>query len=114
VRPDHHAGTTWAPVGRTPVVVGTGARLSVNMISAVSSQGKIHFWFLEGSTGSAAFVDYLAKLLHDIPGKIFLIVDSHSAHTAKATGGYVASTGGRLTLFFLPPYSPELNPDEWV
>ena len=53
-------------------------------------------------------------MLHDIPGKIFLIVDRHSAHTAAETKQYVASTEGRLRLFYLPPYSPELNPDEWV
>lgn len=114
VRTDYHSGTTWAPVGRTPVVAGTGARLSVNMISAVSAQGKMHFTFLEGNTTAATFIAYLEKLLHDIPGKIFLIVDRHSAHTAAATQQYVASTDGRLKLFFLPPYSPELNPDEWV
>jgi transposase len=114
VRTDFHSGTTWAPVGRTPVVKGTGNRTSVNMISAVSAQGKMHFSFLEGNTNSASFIDYLTKLLHDIPGKIFLIVDGHSAHTAKATKDFVASTGGRLRLFYLPPYSPELNPDEWV
>ena len=53
-------------------------------------------------------------MLHDIPGKIFLIVDRHSAHTAAETKQCVASTEGRLRLFYLPPYSPELNPDEWV
>jgi transposase len=114
VRTDYHAGTTWAPVGRTPVVAGTGARLSVNMVSAISAQGKMHFSFLEGNTNSATFIDYLDKLLYDIPGKIFLIVDGHSAHTSTETKRYVASTEGRLTLFYLPPYSPELNPDEWV
>lgn len=114
VRTDYHAGTTWAPVGRTPVVSGTGARLSVNMISAISAHGHTHFSFLEGNMNSVAFIDYLTKLLHDIPGKIFLIVDGHGAHTSAATQTYVASTEGRLTLFFLPPYSPELNPDEWV
>jgi transposase len=114
VRTDDHSGTTWAPVGRTPVVKGTGARLSVNMVSAISAQGKTHFSFLEGNTCAATFIDYLKKLLHDIPGKIFLIVDGHSAHTATATKKFVDSTDGRLTLFYLPPYSPELNPDEWV
>ena len=114
VRTDCHSGTTWAPVGRTPIIKGTGKRLSVNMISAVSAQGKMHFSFLDGNTTAAPFIEYLKKLLHDIPGKIFLIVDGHSAHTAAETKKYVASTEGRLRLFYLPPYSPELNPDEWV
>ena len=93
VRTDYHSGTTWAPVGRTPVGAGTGARLSVNMISAVSAQGKTHFSFLEGNTNAATFIDYLKKLLHDIEGKIFLIVDRHSAHTAAETTRYVSIHG---------------------
>lgn len=114
VRTDYHSGTTWAPVGRTPVVSGSGARLSVNMVSAISAQGAMHFSFIEGNMNSRTFIDYLTKLLHDIPGKIFLILDGHGSHTSAETRRYVASTEGRLSLFFLPPYSPELNPDEWV
>jgi transposase len=114
IRTDYHSGTTWAPVGQTPIVRGTGNRKSINMISAVSPRGKLHFSFVPGTVDSAAFIDYLKKLMHDIPGPIFLIVDGHGAHTAKATREFVRGTEGRLNLFFLPPYSPELNPDEWV
>ncbi len=114
VRTDHHSGTTWAPVGQTPVVTGTGNRSTVNMISAVSLRGELHFSFLDGAGTSERFIEFCRKLLHDIDKPIFLIVDGHSAHTAKATKAFVASTDGRLSLFFLPPYSPELNPDEWV
>jgi transposase len=52
--------------------------------------------------------------MHDAFGSVFLIVDGHSAHRAKVTTEFVASTEGRLKLFFLPGYSPQLNPDEWV
>jgi transposase len=114
VRTDYHSGTTWAPVGQTPVVRGTGQRKSVNMISAVSAKGKFHFSFVEGNVSAANFIEYLKKLLDDIPGRIFLIVDGHGAHTAKATTEFAGKHSDRLKLFFLPPYSPELNPDEWV
>jgi transposase len=114
VRTDYHSGTTWAPVGRTPVVRGAGNRASINMISAVSARGKLHFSFVEGNTNAENFITYLTKLLHDIPGVIFLVVDGHGAHTAKKTREFVADNKDRLKLFFLPPYSPELNPDEWV
>ncbi len=83
-------------------MAGTGKRLSVNMISAVSAQGTTHFSFIEATTTAATFIDYLKKLLHDIPGKIFLIVDRHGAHTAAETKKYVESTEGRLRLFSLP------------
>jgi transposase len=113
VRTDHHSGTTWAERGKTPVVRGTGRRSSLNMISAVSAKGKLHFCFA-GRVNAGSFIEYLKKLLHDVRGKIYLIVDGHSAHTAGKTKQFVASTKGRLELFYLPPYSPELNPDEWV
>lgn len=114
VRTDYHSGTTWAPVGATPIVKGTGSRLSVNMISAINTRGKLHFSFIEGTLDSSAFIDYLTKLMADIDGKIFLIVDGASAHRSRETREFVKSTKGRLKLFLLPPYSPELNPDEWV
>jgi transposase len=114
IRSDYHSGTTWAPTGRTPVVIATGKRVSVNMISSVNAAGRLHFRLAEGRLNAAAFIDYLTALLHDTRGKIFLIVDGHPAHKAKKVQEFLASTGGRLTLFFLPGYSPDLNPDEWV
>ena len=114
IRSDYHAGTTWAPVGRTPVVRATGARFSINMLSAVSPQGALRFMVHEGTVNAAVFIDFCKRLLRDQPGPVYLVVDGHPAHRARATSEYVASTGGRLRLFFLPGYSPELNPDEWV
>jgi transposase len=114
IRSDYHAGTTWAPVGKTPVVHNTGARYSVNMISAVTAQGALRFTVHDGTVNAEVFIDFCKRLLHDAPGPVYLIVDGHPAHRAKATTAFVAATGGRLQLFFLPGYSPELNPDEWV
>lgn len=114
VRTDFHSGTTWAPVGETPVVRGTGDRKSINMISAVSAKGKLHFSLLDGNLDSTAFIGFCQQLLNDIDGKVYLIVDGHSAHKSAATRDYVASTHDRLKIFLLPAYSPELNPDEWV
>lgn len=114
VRTDYHSGTTWGEVGRTPIVEGTGSRKSVNMVSAVTPRGKLYFKFLDGNTNAAAFIGFLEDMLHDIPGIIFVIVDGHPAHTAAATRKFAEKNKDRLRLFYLPPYSPELNPDEWV
>lgn len=114
IRSDYHSGTTWAPVGRTPVVPNTGARFSINMLSAVSAQGALRFMVHEGTVNADVFIDFCKRLLRDTDGPVYLVVDGHPAHRAKATTKFVASTDGRLTLFFLPGYSPELNPDEWV
>ena len=58
---------------------------------------------------------FLKALLDSVPGKVFLIVDGHPVHKAKKVSEFVREKAdGRLSIFFLPPYSPELNPDEWV
>jgi transposase len=114
VRSDHHSGTTWAPRGRTPIVTTTGARFTIGMVSAVSTQGEIHFDLFEGTMNSERFIEFLTKLLHDIAGPIFLVLDGVGYHRSAAVQNFVESTNGRLRLFQLPGYSPQLNPDEWV
>jgi len=114
VRSDYHTGTTWSPVGRTPVVRNTGQRFSINMISAITAKGALRFAVYPSNTNAEVFIDFCKRLLHDAAGPVYLIVDGHPAHRATATKKFVASTEGRLKLFFLPGYSPELNPDEWV
>jgi len=91
-RTDHHAGTTWAPVGQTPVVKGTGKRESIGMISAVSMRGAMHWMVFDGTMDSALFTEYLDRLIHDIRGKTFLIVDRAGYHTSKETREWVKST----------------------
>jgi transposase len=114
VRSDDHAGTTWAPVGRTPVVVTTGDRFGVNLISAVTAKGKLRFAAYDGNLNGPVFLDFCRRLLHDAPGPVFLILDGHPVHRSKAVRQFAAATGDRLRLFFLPGDAPELNPDEWV
>ena len=114
VRSDFHSGTTWAPKGQTPVVKTTGARFSVNMISAISPRGKLRFMTIDGRFNAAKFIDFLKRLIHNSEKPIFLIVDGHPAHKAKKVREYIEGTKGKLRLFILPPYSPELNPDELV
>ena len=116
VRSDHHAGTTWAVKGRTPVVSTTGARFSLNIISAVSAQGEFRFMTVKGRVGASLFIEFIKRLLHGTERMIFLIVDGHPAHRAKSVTKFIKSEPikKRFRLFFLPPYSPELNPDERV
>ena len=114
IRSDYHAGTTWAPVGKTPVVRTTGARHSVNMLSAVTARGALRFMVHDGTVNSGVFIEFCKRLLADSDAPIYLVLDGHPAHRSKATRAFAASTADRLTLIFLPGYSPELNPDEWV
>lgn len=114
MRSDYHAGTTWAPQGQTPVVKSTGQRVSVQMISAISANGTLHFMLHEGRTTAEVFLQFLRQLMTGQTRPIILVVDGHSIHKAKIVQEYVKSTEGMLTLVFLPPYSPQLNPDEQV
>jgi transposase len=114
IRSDHHAGTTWAIKGKTPIVSTTGARFGLNLISAVSAQGEFRFMTIKGRVGAAQFIDFIKRLIHGVDRMVFLIVDGHPAHKAKMVSRFVDSIKGRFRLFYLPPYSPELNPDERV
>jgi transposase len=114
VRTDFHAGTTWAPVGRTPVLHGTGKRRSISMVSAVSARGELHFDIQEKGVKADDFLVFCEKLIADAGRPVFLILDNSQVHRAIILKEYAARSNGMLTLFFLPPYSPDLNPDEWV
>lgn len=114
IRSDYHTGTTWAPIGETPVVAVTGSRFSFNMLSAVSPRGDFRFMLHEGSVDAAVFKEFLKRLMVGATKPVFVVVDGHSIHKAKLIKDYVASLDGALKLFYLPPYSPHLNPDEQV
>ena len=114
VRSDYHSGTTWAPKGETPVVEATGARFRVNLISAISAKGLMRFMTIEDRLTAENFITFLKRLVHNASSPIFLIVDRHPVHRSAKVRDFVASTDGRLRLFFLPSYSPDLNPDELV
>ena len=114
VRSDFHAGTTWALKGQTPVVPATGQRFGMNLISAISPRGDFRFMTVEGRMNAEKFIEFLKRLIHNASRPVFLIVDRHPSHRAKKVLAFVRSTEGRLRLFFLPPYAPDLNPDEHV
>lgn len=114
VRSDYHSGTTWAPKGQTPVVEKTGARFGINLVSAISPRGSFRFMTFEGRMDAGKFCEFLGRLLVNAEKPIFLILDSHPVHRSTKVRKYAEDTKGKLKLFFLPSYSPDLNPDELV
>ena len=114
VRSDHHAGTTWSPRGVTPVVDATGARFGFNMISAVSPKGQMRFMIVDGKVNAGRFIEFCQRLLLGAAHPVFLIVDGHPSHKARKVTQWIEQQEGRLRLFLLPGYSPDLNPDELV
>ena len=114
VRSDAHSGTTWAPKGQTPIVSTTGARFGLNVISAVNRRGALRFMCVEGKVNADVFIEFLGRLVESAGHPVYLVVDGHPTHKAAKTRKFVESTKGRLKLFFLPGYSPDLDPDELV
>jgi transposase len=115
IRSDHHAGRTWGKKGETPIVMTTGARHGMSLISAITSKGHMRFMIKEtGGVNADVFIEFLKRLLTGAKRRIFLIVDRGPAHRAKKTKAFVETLGGKLQLFYLPPYSPDRNPDELV
>lgn len=114
MRSDHQAGKSYAPKGQTPVIKKTGQRFCLNMVSAISNKGHVEFMILDGTFNGGVFLEFLAQLIKYKQQKIFLVVDGHSAHKTKAVKAWLEENKSRIELFFLPPYSPELNAQEYV
>ncbi len=111
---DPPLGRTYGLKGHTPVVQTSGQRQSLNVISAINARGEFWAATYTGKLDAEAFVVFLQNFMEGRQRKVFLIVDGHPAHKAKVVKTYVQSLGGRLELHFLPPYAPDLNPDEFV
>lgn len=107
-------GTTWSPKGETPVIVRTGKRFRLNMISSITNRGKLQFMVFKHSFTASVFIDFMARVIRYNRKKVFLIVDGHPTHKAKVVKEWLEGKKERIELFFLPAYSPELNPDELV
>lgn len=114
VHEDHAVGTTWAKRGAPPVVKVGGGRRRVNVISALSPSGKLWFRCYAGMLTAQRYADFLRALLADVPGNIELIHDRHPSHCAAAVRRLIQSRSKRLSVHELPPYAPDLNPDEHV
>lgn len=114
IREDALVGTTWGEKGKRPVVKVAGTRRRINVISAISPQGRLWFRCYQDSLDSSLFISFLAAILVAIPGHVCLIMDGHPAHVSAATKAFVESRKDRLTIYLLPAYAPKVNPDEHV
>jgi len=111
MRSDHQVGTSYGRKGKTPTIPGTGKRFGCNMISAITNRGHLSFMVFKQRFTAPVFVEFLGRLVRQV-GKAFLIVDGHPVHHSAAVKRWVAQHAKDLRLFYLPGYSPKLNPDE--
>ena len=114
MRSDHQAGRSYAPSGQTPVIKKTGQRFSLNMISAISNRGHLQFMIIDGRFNSEVFENFLRQMIKYSRQKIYFVTDGHPAHKTKKLNEWLSLNKKKIEVFFLPPYSPELNPQEYV
>jgi len=113
-RSDHQAGRWYGLRGHTPVVPGTGQRFGCNMVSAITNRGHLSFMVFKRRFKASVFIQFLRRLLRQAGRKVFLIIDRHPVHRSRAVQRWLAANATRIRVFYLPSYSPELNPDEML
>jgi transposase len=114
LRSDDVRGRSYAPRGHTPQVRVCHKRAGLSLISAVTNQGKLRWMVADGAVNAPTFIRFLQRLIRDARRKIFLILDRLKAHRARLTQAWLADHRSEIEVHYLPPYSPELNPDEGI
>lgn len=114
VRSDHQAGRSYAPKGKTPAIPGTGQRFSCNVVSALTNRGHLSFMVFKRGFTAPVFIRFLRRLVKQSRRKVFIIVDNHPVHRSRKVKEWLKEYEAKVRLFYLPGYSPDLNPDEMV
>lgn len=107
-------GKSYAPRGKTPILKEMGKRFSVSMISTITNRGDLRFMIYNGGLNVSIFLKFLKRLVKSREKKIFLILDNLRVHHAKIIQAWISKNQEAIELFFLPPYAPEYNPDEYL
>jgi len=114
IRSDDPLMRTWGLKGQTPTVKTSGQRQGINAISALSNRGGFWYQVYTERFNADVFIECLTDLIGNRPKPVFIITDGHPVHKSKKVREFIAGLNGRLSLFILPPYAPDLNPDELV
>ncbi len=114
LRADHQTGTSYGRRGQTPLVPGTGQRFRCNMMSTITNRGELSFMVFKENFNGLVFIKFVSRLLRLRQRKVLLIIDRHPAHRSVEAQHWLARHADRLEVFFLPGYSPDLNPDEFL
>lgn len=114
LRADHQTGTSYGRRGQTPVIPGTGQRFRCNMMSTITNRGELSFMVFKENFTAAVFLKFVRRLLRLRQRKVLVILDRHPVHRSAAVQRWLARHAQQIELFFLPGYSPDLNPDEFL
>jgi transposase len=114
LRSDDVRGRGYAPRGRTPVVRVCHKRASLSLISAVTNRGELRWMVVDGAVNAPALIRFLERLIREARRKVFLILDRLRVHRARLVRDWLAGHSAKIEVYYLPSYSPDLNPDEGV
>ncbi|MEX2964810.1 IS630 family transposase, partial [Microbulbifer sp. TYP-18] len=114
IRSDCQHERGYAPRGKTPVVHLNAKRASVNMISAITNQGLVRFQIYDGTMNADRLIEFFKRLIKSSKRKVFLILDNLRVHHARVVKSWLRENEDKIEVFYLPSYSPELNPDEYL
>lgn len=104
----------YALKGKTPILKLQTKKMHINMISAISNQGKLHFLLYSEAINSDRLIKFMEAIIKTAGRKVFLILDNLKVHHSKAVSAWVEKNVDKIRLFYLPPYSPQYNPDEYL
>ena len=105
---------SYAPMGKTPAFRMPAKRERVSMISSATNQGKVRFMLYEKAMNSQIMIKFMRRLIRSADRKVYLILDNLRSHHSKKVKEWLDSHAEEIEVFFLPSYSPELNPDEYL
>ncbi len=112
LRSDDVRGRCFAPKGETPVIRVSSKRAGLSIISTVTNKGRMRWKIFDGALNSDILIDFLRRLIKGATRKVFLILDNLRVHHSKPVKEWLAKHEDAIAVFYLPSYSPELNPDE--
>jgi transposase len=115
LRSDCTSGRSYAPRGRTPTMPVSGKRFGVSFIAAVCAAGMMSYSVYTGRFNGKVMIEYLERLLAERAGKkVYVVLDNHPVHTSNAVKEWAEKNEQRIRLVYLPKYSPEINPVEYL
>jgi len=109
-----HYQRGFAPKGEPPVLRVEVKKERINMLSAINNKGKLRFMIFDETMTQRKLIDFMRRMINDVPNKVFFILDNLRVHHGKLVKKWLLKHKDRIEVFYLPPYAPELNPDEYL
>jgi transposase len=114
VKPECHYRRGYAPKGKTPEVRQAAKRFHSSLISAINNRGYMEWMALDQPLNAEVFIRFLGQLIKNRARKVYLVVDNLRVHHSQRVKEWIEPRKAQIELVYLPSYSPELNPDEYL